>query len=393
MSVAQSTPAAINRERIAAAAAPKARGFYRPELDALRFMAFLGVFCLHVVPGVARRSTLTTMMDTMHDAGALGVCLFFMLSSYLITELLFREREKTGNIHLRAFYVRRILRIWPLYLAAILLAVSFSWAGPLFAISKGNVIAYLTMWGNWYAGWHGYPHNFTTPLWSISVEEQFYLLWPLLVLLGGRRAVLGTSLLVMAGSAVAIAVLCRPGVDITTVIWTNTFVQFQSFAMGGLLALALRGSVPKMKRYLRLPLLLSGGLLCWSADLIFHIHTLNAPALATMLIPGYLCANLGCVGIFLAFLGAELPGWATPLVYLGKISFGLYVLQLLGNGLADALVERITPLQTMHYTAIGVRAVLALLFTIVFASFSYRYLETPFLKVKERFMFIRSRAV
>ncbi len=91
--------------------------YYRPELDALRFLAFLGTFAFHCMDFVPT--------DRVHDVwswrigtiGAFGVPVFFLLSAFLITELLLREASNTGRVHVSAFYVRRILRIWPLYFA------------------------------------------------------------------------------------------------------------------------------------------------------------------------------------------------------------------------------------------------------------------------------------
>jgi peptidoglycan/LPS O-acetylase OafA/YrhL len=79
------------------------KSFYLPELTGLRFFAFLGVFACHSYP------------LTIAKAGGCGVDLFFTLSAYLITTLLLREVEKTGTIDVSAFYVRRLMRIWPLY--------------------------------------------------------------------------------------------------------------------------------------------------------------------------------------------------------------------------------------------------------------------------------------
>src|ERR1700722_6435581 len=89
-----------------------AKRFYRPELDALRFFAFLGVLLHH---GPKPQGFLTVVSD----AGSFGLLMFFLLSAYLITELLFREREQTGTISWKHFFVRRALRIWPLYYAAL----------------------------------------------------------------------------------------------------------------------------------------------------------------------------------------------------------------------------------------------------------------------------------
>src|SRR5579871_6137530 len=106
--------------------------FYQPELDALRFFAFFGVFLFHAAPryiefydhaGAPR--WLGNLLISAFGAGAFGVDLFFALSAYLITSLLLRERNATGTLDLRGFYMRRILRIWPLYFAFIAFAAIF----------------------------------------------------------------------------------------------------------------------------------------------------------------------------------------------------------------------------------------------------------------------------
>lgn len=94
--------------------------FYRPELDAVRFFAFFSVFLFHASNFATR---FTTAQEALGYSGKFGVCLFFVLSSYLIAELLIRERDQTGTVHIGSFYMRRILRIWPLYFGFIALCI------------------------------------------------------------------------------------------------------------------------------------------------------------------------------------------------------------------------------------------------------------------------------
>src|SRR5688572_30035228 len=108
-------------------------GFYRPELDVLRFSAFLAVFIHHALPRDASLYVasgipefVAQLLLTAKEAGAFGLDLFFTLSSYLITDLLMRDWVDCGRVSLRNFYMRRALRIWPLYfvfLAATVLIV------------------------------------------------------------------------------------------------------------------------------------------------------------------------------------------------------------------------------------------------------------------------------
>src|SRR5437016_5660952 len=98
--------------------------FYRPELDILRFSSFLAVYFNHTLGGAAPylrvySASLASWVTTVAFAGKFGVDVFFVLSSYLITELLLRERLICGKVDVKAFYFRRALRIWPLYFAFI----------------------------------------------------------------------------------------------------------------------------------------------------------------------------------------------------------------------------------------------------------------------------------
>jgi peptidoglycan/LPS O-acetylase OafA/YrhL len=152
--------------------------FYRPELDILRLAAFIAVYLHHSLPAdqryVARfhlPQWVGELVAAVTVAGKFGVTLFFLLSAYLITSLLLREKTVKGSVDLRNFYVRRILRIWPLYFFALFAAVLWPWAGrlpvPYFA-------AFVLLAGNWMIILAGTPASWASVLWSVSIEEQFY---------------------------------------------------------------------------------------------------------------------------------------------------------------------------------------------------------------------------
>src|SRR5205807_3367372 len=122
---------------------------------------------------------LTNLLISIFGAGAYGVDLFFALSAYLITSLMLRERATSGSFDLRSFYARRVLRIWPLYLAF----VAFAALAPLWTSAQKLPLQYVAgftlLAGNWIYVFYGLPASFATPLWTVSIEEQFYLAWPL----------------------------------------------------------------------------------------------------------------------------------------------------------------------------------------------------------------------
>jgi len=167
--------------------------FYRPELDVLRFIAFFLVLILHTSPPLLdsykawyASPSVRLVLYRLFSAGGFGLSIFFCLSAYLIATLLLRERSRTGDINLKAFYIRRILRIWPLYFAALFAGFLRSYTGHLQHYPLAFLF-YIFLAGNWYCAIYGFPLNPILPLWSISVEEQFYLFIPLSAKRGGHR--------------------------------------------------------------------------------------------------------------------------------------------------------------------------------------------------------------
>ena len=173
--------------------------YYRPELDALRFVAFLSVFLFHGMEYYIPSAFLDVEKFHLPWIGQWGVPLFFFLSAFLIVELLLRERDSTGSVHLGAFYLRRILRIWPLYFGVYWgFALLNIWV-PRINPGTGITWPWFTFFfANQYIAHHGWIAGPVDPLWSISVEEQFYLLIPIVTALGGRRALSLVSCFVLA---------------------------------------------------------------------------------------------------------------------------------------------------------------------------------------------------
>ena len=350
--------------------------FYRPELDVVRFLAFLAVFLHHTLPLQPNG----TWVVSFTMACGFGLCVFFALSAYLITTLLLRERAQTGTVDLPKFYKRRILRIWPLYFIALIYGVIVDLQIGRFAANPRWYVAALVMAGNMV----GPNESIVGQLWSISLEEQFYLVWPSAMKYLTRRGLLIAALGMVGVSNIALAYFGLIHADTWQRIWWNTLVQMEMFAAGILLALlhAARGAV-RRSWAVRLPGLIAIPLIWVLAVQYGGIKGDGVHARG----PVSLCLGFAAVAITSAALIDLLTGlerWPRPLVYFGKISYGLYVFHTTGVYLAE---------QHLRFMRHSERMVVSLAFTIAVAALSYRFLETPFLRMKERFEIVRSRPV
>jgi peptidoglycan/LPS O-acetylase OafA/YrhL len=387
---ARSQPSSGTERSMHVAARPAAARFYRPELDALRFLAFLMVFGSHVVTwpqGASPFGSPLLFARAIVAGGGLGVDLFFVLSAYLITELLLREKQVTGALDVRAFYVRRILRIWPLYFAVI--AAAFALQFVVAAVKNRPVhytfppealAAFVFLAGNWYST-GGFLASPVAPLWSVSIEEQFYLLWPLWVRRCTARGLRITAFVLIGVAFATRFYLLGQGVR-EAAIWCNTFARLDPIAVGILIALTLHGREFRLGRVQRALLFVGGVSLIAIPATVLRIGEDAIPVTHGMI--GYPLGTFAVAMIFFSFLGSSLTA-RQPLLYLGQISYGLYVFHVFGL----KLVHKSLPGDGT--AVVAARAVVALGVTIAIAAASYRWLEKPFLRLKCRFAHIASR--
>jgi len=349
------------------------------------------VFCHHALPHEVSEYTalrvppwLGHLLAGAAATGAFGVDIFFVLSSFLITELLLREKALLGEVDVRSFYARRVLRIWPLYFAFLILAAAMQWFVPGQHIGWRAALGFTFLAGNWWIVLHGFPSSVIFPLWSVSIEEQFYLLWPAAV----KRA--GTSMmLAMAICMLALANATRLYLGLhhvwETQAWCNTLVQLDPIAAGILIAVLLKGRTPAMGAGARAALATAGAALLWAAANFFRIKV--DPLKLQDLLLGYPVMTAGASALLIAVLCSRPILNKSPLVYLGRISYGLYVFHVLALMCSDYLM----PNFKSSAGRLALHNLVALTLTIALAAASYRWLETPFLKLKQRFTHVLSR--
>ncbi|HZL35167.1 MAG TPA: acyltransferase [Tepidisphaeraceae bacterium] len=367
---------------------------YWPALDGLRGTAILAVLVCHHSALIPNTHGLADLLDN----GWAGVDLFFVLSGFLITGILF---DAKGTPHyFRNFYARRSLRIFPLYygfLAALLLLLL------LVRFLPGNLGGGLDrlwapqpwLWTYTANFWIGAQKQWTTstesiiPLWSLSVEEQFYLIWPLVVFSFSRRKLIGICIGVMIGALLLRLMLTAHGIDwFALYTWTPT--RADSLAAGGLLALLIRrpGGTRNLREIFNCAGAMAGLLLlvnCRGFDPLGHpwlrqiIYSLLAIFFAALLYWSIDPASL---------LGIPRRIYECPVLrIIGRYSYGIYIFHLPLMYLSRFALTRCGWYDPEHKSwpaALGLIALNAIL-TSAAAVISFEAYEKQFLKLKRRF--------
>jgi peptidoglycan/LPS O-acetylase OafA/YrhL len=364
-----------------------------PALDGIRALAIVMVFALHYGGGTHGGFVLN-VVNQLRQRGWIGVDLFFTLSGFLITGILYDTRMDSH--YFKRFFARRSVRIFPIFylVFSIFLILTpilhYQWkmGHLLFLLYLGNLSLAANssldvIRSSTHPAWSAHLIHF----WSLCVEEQFYLLWPLVVWLVRDRI----RLIGVASGLSVLALLLRvamvPNVPVSKLeIWITHQLPFRmdSLLLGAILALVLRG--PNSNVWQRL---------CkWSfliptiAFIVFSFASpkLSAPWLNTI---GFSMLALASAGL----IGATLrPGSVAfrlfnlkPLRILGKYSYGFYVYHLLWAGAWSALVAYLTPRFHSSVPANAISAVTNFGLSFLVAKISYDYFEVRFLRFKKNF--------
>ena len=199
-------------------------------LYALRFLAAFPIIIYHATAGF--HASMTPTVKLFFQNLVIGVDLFFLISGFLIIYLLLLEKKDTGSIQMGKFYLRRILRIFPLYFLIVGLAYLVYHPGH----PDVNFSKYLYFWGNFYTiELNNWPVGFLTPLWSICIEEHFYLIIPFLVLITPLRLVHWVLIGVIIASMVYR--YAQVPTDNWFTIYCHSLSRCDLMAVGGLLHL------------------------------------------------------------------------------------------------------------------------------------------------------------
>jgi len=369
---------------------------YFPHLDGLRFVAFFVVFLGHsfhtTLPNISDAS-IYQILRSICRHGYLGVNFFFVLSGFLITYLLLHEQRWQQKINVGYFYMRRILRIWPLYFSVVFFGfVLFPLLKTLLGQSPNETASlslFLTFLSNFNNLWHGPPDaSMLGVLWSVSIEEQFYLVWPVLLAFVTPKRYMWLFVVVILLSLSARIYYMHDA----SARYFHTLCVISDMAVGAVLAYASFNYSHYVLLIKNMPqkYIVAAYFLGFIGIILLKTYPLQGPLLV---------AERLLLAIFFAFVVAEQcfaqhswykMGNYARISYWGRYTYGLYCLHFIGILVALTLSKK---MGTHRYLwgVLLLETVLALGFSMLLSWCSYHYLEAPFLRLKKRFAFIVQR--
>lgn len=381
----------------------RSAGVHFPGLHALRFFAALAVVVGHIEL-LKSYHGFPSLADNLavYELGRIAVTFFFVLSGFLITFLLLKERQQIGTIAIRQFYIRRILRIWPLYYLVVFLAFVIvprvdGLAIPSLTVAGGDhqaAVAGLFLVLLPQVALSLYPPvPYAEPLWSIGVEEQFYLFWPLLMARIKRLLPLAIGI-VVAGVALKQGALIYASTlqDRAQLTFWNHFIdyfyfnRFECMAIGAIGAWVL---FERQERVLRVLFSTPMQLVVYAAAAAAVMTTRGKPIL-------HHAPHAVLFGIIILNVAANehsiLKLRSRAWILLGDISYAMYVLHELAVVAAMRLMTSATGSQFrdllsnvgLYVSGIGLTMALAVL--------AFKAYERPFLRLKDRFTVVKSGA-
>jgi peptidoglycan/LPS O-acetylase OafA/YrhL len=357
-----------------------------PELDGVRGLAILLVLVWHYVSCLLHRDAgawISYARRLLYLTGT-GVDLFFVLSGFLIVGILIDQRESKNS--LQVFYIRRACRIFPLYFLLLILCIGLAnlswWPTEAHEWTFGNLMplwSYATFTQNIVMGLREtLGANALAITWSLAVEEQFYLIIPLVMLVVTRHKLAWLFLLALI--CVPVLRIVSPGFH----AYINTPWRADSLLAGGCLALLVRS--PKWMPLVRTNpkrVTLAGILLLGVTPVVIVF-----PGCLGVLTQSWLAATYALLTL-VAVAGShpQLAKWLrTPLLLvLGRLSYGIYMFHQLASGALHGMFRQQAPRISDPIDACI--TLLALLVTLVMAWTSFRFFESPFLRLGHRFKY------
>jgi peptidoglycan/LPS O-acetylase OafA/YrhL len=337
-----------------------------PQLDGFRGLAIVLVMCGHIMSYESRSPRIRQAGDYFAH---LGVFLFFVLSGFLITGLLHRERSLKGNVDLKWFYIRRVLRLGPALFVFLFAVILLRWSGLLEQFPRYEILACFLFVRNFFG-----KNLVTVHLWSLSLEEQFYLFWPNVYKRLKFSNLLAPTLFITFGIALWRGVSLTFGLvpDRIGLYYMRPYFRFDSILIGCCLALALATSGRFLQFARKISNVVPAGLF-WIALASWTVWG------ESVCNPLYLTLQMLLISALLAQLvlrdrGFTFQIFSSPVSrYLGQISYSLYLWQ-----------ELFLVVESPSWGVLR-RFPVNIICSIAAAAVSYRFIEKPVLDLKSKF--------
>jgi peptidoglycan/LPS O-acetylase OafA/YrhL len=365
---------------------------YFPNLNGVRFIAAFWVIVHHIEQFKEKFGFANHIFYTrfIRQLGPLGVFLFFVLSGFLITTLLLVEKQKTNTVDIKKFYLRRILRIWPLYYFIVILGLfvlpqidflNIPDETPLIGVDlTQKIILYALILPNIVTG--VFKHiPFVSQNWSIGVEEQFYYFWPWVIRQSKTTKLLSVMVffLVFFYLLRSITVLYMPE--------NGLWIYLKEFIKSLRLTCMILGAIgayfthfqlnSKIVQFIFKPVFQGFLYVLLSFMLYFEFYQKGLSPEIYSLVFTLILMNLAKNPK--TILSLENPVFD----YLGKISYGLYMYHTIAVVIAVKIAMN-------HNQSNWISYPLTLILTIIMAGISYQFFEKPFLRLKDKFAVVKS---
>lgn len=370
---------------------------YIPQFDIIRFFAAFMIIIYHSyiawkgwfgIPGIISSGNYQTLspvgirVDQFIRNLPFGVDIFFFISGYLLTYLLVMEKEKYGKVNIPKFYIRRGLRIWPLYFFLIAITPFLvRWLGekqPTYWPTIALINNFETIWTQQWT----YPFSH---FWSICIEEHFYLFWPIIIALLPVKK-MPSAIVLLIGFSWMYKIYTYLFLDSNWYhLYLHTFSRMDVILLGGLLAVI----------YLKRPFEFR---LHWSISAIISVILIFLFAFDDLSNYENMFNGVTRKFVYISLTGLlmmdmlfnphrkNLLGRFKPLLYLGKVSYGIYMY---GNILVLVVIKKV--LYQFGINNIYLYFLIIFISSLLVPVISYELLEKPFLKLKQRFALVKTR--
>lgn len=359
---------------------------YDSGIDVVRFLAFFFVFLHHFVyrggnsiMAISTSFWNNPFANSVSFFGSEGVTIFFCLSGYLLSRLLIKEFNDTGKVSVRSFYIRRILRIWPLYFCYVVFCLS---AAPFLgnqAVRGEEIPSLITFTYNWQQIYTGESRGMPAILWSISVEEQIYLVLPLLILLFSRWGFKSLAFTLIIMGLIARVFFYANHLP----MYRNTCSYLSTIGIGMLYSIyESKIKISYGRRRLIINLVLGALVATYIVgfESIFSVGVFRIAA--------FDLTAIAAVFLLIIFKGTESSSFGAalkPFAFLGRRTYGMYIFHWPILGLLVS--KNIFFSSVTGITFMGL--VFAFLLVVSIASISYKFFEKPFLNLRMRYQYIK----